>query len=113
MSRCIAAYLVKPIRQGERLSAICAVLRRTPQPAVPLVTRHSIHEDRRRLRILLAEDNAVNQTLAVRLLEKRSYSVTVVANGPLAAQTVLKPDFDGTLVYIQMPETHAFTPPAP
>ena len=88
MSRCIAAYLVKRIRQGELLSAICAVLRGTPQPAVPLLTRHSIHEDRRRLRILLAEDHAVNQTLAVRLLEKRGYSVTVVANGRLAVEAV-------------------------
>jgi two-component system, sensor histidine kinase and response regulator len=110
-SRCrelrIAAYLVKPIRQGELLNAICAVLRGTPQPAVLLVTKHSIHEDRR-LRILLAEDNAVNQTLAVRLLEKRGYSVTVVANGRLAVEAVLKQDFDVVLMDIQMPEMDGF-----
>jgi PAS domain S-box-containing protein len=111
-SRCrelgIAAYLVKPIRQDELLNAICAVLRGTPQAAAPLVTKHSIHEGRRRLRILLAEDNAVNQTLAVRLLEKRGYSVTVVANGRLAVEAVLKQDFDVVLMDIQMPEMDGF-----
>ena len=112
-SRCrelgIAAYLVKPIRQGELLNAICAVLGGARQPALPLVTKHSIPEDRRRLRILLAEDNAVNQTLdAVRLLEKRGYSVTVVANGRLAVEAVVKQEFDVVLMDIRMPEMDGF-----
>jgi len=75
---------------------------------VPLVTKHRIHEDRRRLRILLAEDNAVHQTLAVRLLEKRGYNVTVVANGRLAVEVVVKQDFDVVLTDIQMPEMDGF-----
>ena len=104
----VAAYLVKPIRQGELLNAICAVLGGPPQPALPLVTKHSILDDRRRLRILLAEDNVVNQTLAVRLLEKRGYSVTVVANGRLAVEVVVKQEFDVVLMGIQMPEMDGF-----
>jgi two-component system, sensor histidine kinase and response regulator len=75
---------------------------------VPLVTKHRIHEDRRRLRILLAEDNAVHQTLAVRLLEKRGYNVTVVANGRHAVEAVVKQDFDVVLTDIQMPEMDGF-----
>jgi signal transduction histidine kinase/DNA-binding response OmpR family regulator len=101
----IAAYLVKPIRQSELLNAVCAVLRTAPQkPATPLVTKHSLREDRRRLRILLAEDNAVNQTLATRLMEKRGYVVTVAANGRLAVEAEEKEDFDAVLMDVQMPE---------
>ena len=104
----IAAYLVKPIRQGELLNAICAVLSGTPESAVPLVTKHTIHEGGRRLRILLAEDNAVNQTLAIRLLEKRGYEVTVAANGRLAVEATLNRNFDVVLMDIQMPEMDGF-----
>jgi CheY-like chemotaxis protein len=104
----IAAYLVKPIRQGELLNAICAVLSGTPESAIPLVTKHTIHEAGRRLRILLAEDNAVNQTLAIRLLEKRGYEVTVVANGRLAVEATLNRNFDVVLMDIQMPEMDGF-----
>jgi len=83
----ISAYLVKPIRQRELLNAICQVLGADPQaPDVPLVTRHTLHEEKSSFRILLAEDNAVNQVLAVRLLEKRGYSVVVAANGQAAGR---------------------------
>ncbi len=65
----IAAYLIKPIRQPELMAAILTVVGTAQQPATKsLVTRHSLREDRHRLRILLAEDNTVNQKLAIRLL---------------------------------------------
>jgi signal transduction histidine kinase/DNA-binding response OmpR family regulator len=104
----IAAYLVKPIHQNELLSVIRAVLRGAPQPSIPLVPKPEIQQDRRGLRILLAEDNAVNQTLAVRLLEKRGHHVTVAANGRLAVEAAQKNRFDIVLMDIQMPEMDGF-----
>jgi two-component system sensor histidine kinase/response regulator len=107
-SRCrelgISAYLVKPICQGELLQGICDVLNLSPQKKVPLVTRHTLREARNRARVLLAEDNAVNQTLAVRLLEKRGYVVSVASNGRQALSAIEKEHFDVVLMDVQMPE---------
>ena len=104
----ISAYLVKPIRQGELLQAICNILHLTTQKQAPLITRHSLREDRSRSRVLLAEDNAVNQTLAVRVLEKRGYIVSVAGNGRLALEALEKENFDIVLMDIQMPEMDGF-----
>ena len=101
----ISAYLVKPIRQGELLNAICAVLQKTPQRSpVPLVTKYTLREERHRFRILLAEDNLVNQKLAARLLEKRGFEVTVVGDGRAALQALANGSFDAILMDVQMPE---------
>jgi CheY-like chemotaxis protein len=105
----ISAYLVKPIRQGELLDSIRQVLRKAPrQEAVALVTRHVLRETQNRARILLAEDNAVNQTLAVRLLEKRGYAVTVAGDGHAALTALEKDSFDLVLMDIQMPGMDGF-----
>jgi two-component system, sensor histidine kinase and response regulator len=104
----ISAYLVKPIRQRELLQAICNVLNLTTQEQAPLITRHSLREDRSRLRVLLVEDNAINQTLAVRLLEKRRYIVSVAGNGLQALVALEKENFDIVLMDIQMPEMDGF-----
>jgi signal transduction histidine kinase/CheY-like chemotaxis protein len=105
----ISAYLVKPIRQGELLDAICQVLdggaRKKPEP---LLTRHTLREEKHRIRILLAEDNAINQTLAVRLLEKRGYSVTVAPDGQAAVQAFQTGGFELVLMDIQMPGMDGF-----
>ena len=105
----IAAYLVKPIRQGELLDAICQVLdgvaRKQPEA---LVTRHTLREEKHRIRILLAEDNALNQTLAVRLLEKRGYAVTVAPNGRAAVEAFQIGGFELVLMDIQMPGMDGF-----
>jgi len=100
----ISAYLVKPVRQGELLQAICKVLNLSNPSKAPLVTRHTLREVRNRSRILLAEDNAVNQTLAVRLLEKRGYIVTVAGNGLEALAALDKEGIDLVLMDVQMPE---------
>jgi two-component system, sensor histidine kinase and response regulator len=105
----ISAYLVKPIRQRELLNAICQVLGAGPQvPDLPLVTRHTLHEEKPSFRILLAEDNVVNQVLAVRLLEKRGYSVVVAANGRAAVEALEKETFHLVLMDIQMPGMDEF-----
>jgi two-component system sensor histidine kinase/response regulator len=104
----IKAYLVKPIRQGELLDGICNILRPTPQAKPELITRHTLRESKNRLRVLLAEDNQVNQTLAVRLLEKRGYTVRVAGNGREALETLEKESFDVVLMDVQMPEMDGF-----
>ncbi len=105
----ISAYLVKPIRQTELLDAICQVLNKAEQArVVPLVTRHTLREAKNRLHVLLAEDNAINRTLATRLLEKRGYAVSVVGNGREAAEAFEREHFDAVLMDIQMPEMDGF-----
>jgi signal transduction histidine kinase/DNA-binding response OmpR family regulator len=105
----ISAYLVKPIRQGELLDAVCLLLDKTSrtEPA-PLVTRHILQEHKHHIHILLAEDNAVNQVLAVRILEKRGYSVTVAPNGQAAVKAFQTGEFELVLMDIQMPEMDGF-----
>jgi signal transduction histidine kinase/CheY-like chemotaxis protein len=114
-SRCrdlrISAYLVKPIQQLELLKAILMVLGHNVGPDEQqsgLVTRHSLREDRRHLRILLAEDNPVNQMVALRLLEKMGHTVMVVANGRDAALMVEQQEFSLVLMDVQMPNMDGF-----
>jgi signal transduction histidine kinase/ligand-binding sensor domain-containing protein/DNA-binding response OmpR family regulator len=105
----VTAYLTKPIRQSELLDAILTSLGApSPAPTGRLVTVHSMRENRRPLRILLAEDNAVNQTLAIRLLEKRGHSVVLAVNGREAVETWKREPFDLILMDVQMPEMGGF-----
>jgi two-component system, sensor histidine kinase and response regulator len=102
----IQGYLTKPIKRSDLLEAINAVLgSQTEAEASPsLVTLHSLRENRGRMRILLAEDNRVNQVLAVRLLEKRGHEVTVAENGEEALEALDRQVFDLVLMDVQMPE---------
>ena len=100
----ISGYLVKPIRQADLLQGICTVLNLRKEEKSPLVTRHTLREARNQARILLAEDNAVNQTLAVRLLERRGYTVSVARDGLEAVSAVEADYFDLVLMDVQMPE---------
>jgi CheY-like chemotaxis protein len=106
----VDAYLTKPVRQGELLDAILTALgtRPTKEPLRVLVTRHSLRENGGHLRVLLVEDNAVNQLLAVRLLEKRGHNVTVAGNGKEALVALEKDSFDLVLMDVQMPEMDGF-----
>jgi signal transduction histidine kinase/CheY-like chemotaxis protein len=104
----VAAYLLKPIRQSELREAIARALGAKQQEgAIPLITRFSLQDGRDPsafLNVLLAEDNAVNQRLAARLLEKRGHRVVVAANGREALLALEKDAFDLVLMDIQMPE---------
>lgn len=74
---------------------------------ISLVTRYSLGDARDRseiLRILVAEDNLVNQRLVVRLLEKRGHRVVVAANGKEALAALERESFDIILMDVQMPE---------
>jgi CheY-like chemotaxis protein len=108
LTRCrqlgIDAYLLKPIKQSDLLVTLLTALdssrrqQRPPAEAIqPVATS-------RALRILLAEDNVVNQKLGVRLLEKRGHSVVVVGNGREAMAALERERFDVVLMDVQMPE---------
>ncbi len=108
----VSAYLLKPIRQSELREAIAQALgAREHQGAIPLITRYSLGDSRDPasiLRVLLAEDNPVNQRLATRLLEKRGHRVAVAANGREALEALDKESFDLVFMDLQMPEVDGF-----
>jgi PAS domain S-box-containing protein len=105
----IAASLLKPVKQSELLDTIMTVLGQPhpeaekPRPAVPAAAG-----SRRRLRLLLAEDNVVNQTLAIRLLEREGHSVAVAGNGREALRLLDEQPFDLVLMDVEMPEMGGF-----
>jgi CheY-like chemotaxis protein len=106
----VAAYLTKPVSRAQLLEAVASVLRDATGslPAKPedraLVTRHSIEETRNRLRVLLAEDNPVNQIVAAAMLRKRGHEVDIVGTGSAALEAVITRPYDVVLMDVQMPE---------
>jgi signal transduction histidine kinase/DNA-binding response OmpR family regulator len=106
----VAAYLTKPVSRQELFDAIVQVLGASGSQAKPpgLITRHTLPQEKRRFRVLLAEDNAVNQRLASRLLEKRGHCVTATANGREALAALEQDNFDLVLMDVQMPEMDGF-----
>ena len=110
-SRCeqlgISRYLLKPVRQSELLDALLtATAGRGEAPAPRL--RATAPVSGQALNILLAEDNPVNQQLAVRLLERRGHSVVVAASGDAALAAWREQAFDAILMDIQMPGLSGF-----
>jgi PAS domain S-box-containing protein len=103
----IRAYLPKPVAPADLLEAIRRILGHLATDgwdSSTLVTRHSLREARRQLRILVAEDNAVDRTLAVRLLSKRGYTVETVETGKAVLKALERQPFDVILMDVQMPE---------
>jgi PAS domain S-box-containing protein len=106
----IGAYLVKPIRQSQLLDAIVTALA-SPAPEVsasPPPLAQPAPPRGPALRVLLAEDNPVNQRLAMRMLEKRGHRVVVVTNGRDAVAALAAQPFDLVLMDVQMPEMDGF-----
>jgi two-component system sensor histidine kinase/response regulator len=104
----IAAYLMKPVRQAELREAVIRVLHaKQERSPVPLITRYSLlgkGDPFQSLRILLAEDNRVNQKIAIRLLEKRGHHVVLATNGEEALAALAQHSFDLVLMDVHMPE---------
>lgn len=103
-----AGYLTKPLRQSqlrECLRLVLGVSGADASSKSALVTRHTISEARkRRLRILVAEDNATNQIVALRMLDKLGYRADAVANGVEALEALRTLPYDLVLMDCQMPE---------
>jgi signal transduction histidine kinase/DNA-binding response OmpR family regulator len=109
----VAAYLTKPIKRSDLRGAIVLALGgvATPRDRPALVTRHSLRESRQAGHILLIEDNKVNQLVAMRLLEKRGYTVVVANNGREALAILdesVPARFGCALMDVQMPEMDGF-----
>ncbi len=130
-----AGYLVKPFTTAELRGVIAEVLRRTDDQEEPLVTRHTLAAGRRSRakrspgkgeatarrsnlspspamaaagRVLVAEDNPINQKVAVRLLEKAGFAVDVANNGREAIEAWEQNGYDLILMDCQMPEMDGF-----
>lgn len=106
----VDAYLTKPVRRTELLAAIMRCVGAPSSNDDQQANKPSGEFDNahRKLRLLLAEDNPVNQKLAKRLLEKRGHTVVVAANGKLATEILAKEKFDLVLMDVQMPEMDGF-----
>jgi PAS domain S-box-containing protein len=110
----VDAVVTKPVRQSHMLETVTRVLglaapglaeaEAGSKPATPAAKNRRAH-----LRLLLAEDNADNQTIAVSILEKAGYSVTVAANGREAVEKVRSSHYDLVLMDIQMPELDGYS----
>jgi PAS domain S-box-containing protein len=104
----IDGYLTKPIKQTMLFDCLTMVLARKERSDgagdQPLVTRHTLAEARRaRARILLVEDNKVNQKVALGILKKLGFTATTVANGEEALSALRSEPFDLILMDCQMP----------
>ena len=113
MARCaeigIAHHLTKPIDQRDLLNAITRILARDLPARAPLpASMLPADLPERRLHILIAEDNAVNQRLAASLLERRGHRVTIANNGREAVNALAHTRFDAVLMDVQMPEMGGF-----
>ncbi len=110
----VAAYLMKPVRRDELHTAIVAALIGQPAEHVEVASAigdssaSALVRDLRTVQILLAEDNHVNQLVAVLMLEKAGYSVATAKNGSEAVKAVTEQKFDLVLMDVQMPEMDGF-----
>ncbi|NTV49661.1 MAG: response regulator [Geobacteraceae bacterium] len=106
-----AGYLTKPVRQNQLKDCIALVLGRlagnVPKPGI--VTQYTVAESSKRgIRILLAEDNVINQKVAQALLNKLGYKADVVANGLEAVRALELINYDLVLMDCLMPEMDGF-----
>ena len=100
-----AASVAKPVKQSDLWDAIITALHVAGrQKARPSVAQRRSRTAEHPLRILLAEDNPVNQEVAVHLIERRGHSVIVAENGREAVEAIERHKFDLVLMDVQMPE---------
>jgi CheY-like chemotaxis protein/HPt (histidine-containing phosphotransfer) domain-containing protein len=106
LARCralgVARHLVKPFTPSELLNAVLLALGQSVEPTTPL-SRASREASTKRLHVLVAEDNAVNQRVIVRLLEKMGHIPILAYNGQEAVEAYESRPFDVVLMDVQMP----------
>ena len=105
----IAVYLTKPVRQAQLYDCLTTVLGTSAaRPPVPLTPAPWPTKPQLQARVLVAEDNVVNQKVAVRMLEKLGCRVDVVANGLEAIVAVASVAYDCLCMDCQMPEMDGY-----
>lgn len=104
-----SGYLLKPVKQQMLNEALAAVLKGEDEKEKGIITRHVIAEKHTGDKhLLLAEDNSINQKLAVAILQKAGYSVDVVDNGIQAFEKTVSGGYSAVLMDVQMPELDGF-----
>jgi two-component system, sensor histidine kinase and response regulator len=108
-----AAYLTKPVRNQHLHDSLSLALGHQSEPgqATPLITKHTIAESqsrRQRTRVLLAEDNTVNQRVALAMLKRIGYQAEAVKNGREVLSALEQGQFDLVLMDCQMPEMDGY-----
>jgi CheY-like chemotaxis protein len=109
-----AGYLLKPVGQRDLTECLMLALANESDTwrhhAQPIITRHALRAQRTRTqnRVLLAEDNVVNQKVAVRMLERLNYRVTVVQDGVAALAHWQNGSYDLILMDCQMPDMDGY-----
>jgi CheY-like chemotaxis protein len=106
----VAARLPKPVKQSDLLEALTTAVRgpQADRLLEPVATSQTVEPGRTRLRILLAEDDAVNQIVAVRMLNNRGHAVVTAASGSDALVALEREPFDLVLMDVQMPGMDGF-----
>jgi len=119
LSRCrklgVSSYLTKPVRRAELRSAILSAIARDTSLVAVRPALNGAAADRTptgthssSLHILLTEDNAVNQRVALRILQKAGHSVAIAENGKVALRMLAEQPFELILMDLQMPEMGGF-----
>ncbi|HVF26076.1 MAG TPA: PAS domain S-box protein, partial [Anaerolineales bacterium] len=104
-----SGYLLKPVKQQMLFDAVITVLGREKEESSGLITRHILAEQRKAdLRLLLAEDNPINQKVAVTVLQKAGYSVDAVGNGLDVLPRIKANHYNVVLMDVQMPGMDGF-----
>ncbi|MFH1313232.1 MAG: response regulator [Candidatus Eisenbacteria bacterium] len=108
-----SAYLTKPVKQSALYDCLVSIRagRKSIAPGRTrrIITRHSLAENRRRkIRILLAEDNIVNQQVALKILDKIGFRADAVANGREALESLKNVPYDVVIMDCQMPEMDGY-----
>ena len=114
-----SAYLLKPVQHSHLYDALIEVVHRGPRTrsdaeaalatSRTIVTRHSVAEQRRqRTRVLVVDDNAVNQLVAIAALRRAGYRTEMAPSGGAAIETHARQPFDAILMDVQMPEMDGY-----
>lgn len=105
----LSVYVVKPVSDSDLFDAMMSIRGARTEPKLELhVAEAPGNKADGGLRILLAEDNPVNQEVAQQMLQKRGHTVTIASNGREALKLVAESEFDLILMDIQMPEMDGF-----
>jgi CheY-like chemotaxis protein len=104
----VQAFLTKPVRQSALYDCVVNLVSKKPRPVRAAHIKHVNLTDRSAIRLLLAEDNPVNQIVARSMLETLGYTVDVVADGVAAVKAATTRPYSLVLMDCQMPEMDGY-----